>query len=189
MYDSVGGKASHCAADHIGVNLIDGSFVSGTGDESRGCSCVCVPAVEAGFKESRPEYGSRAGVSECYIVGEVAGLEGPGQELLAQHVKVVADGENSGLLVQVRDGRPLDASGGNSQCRVLHPLELRDVGSGCGWEPHRGGVLQDGAHQELVGGDHRLHLLTPGGAAQQLQDSNPGGRPGAEVINVGSESE
>ena len=59
---------------------------------------------------------------------------------------MVVDGKNSGLLVQVRDGRSPDGTGGNSECRVLFPLELPDVGSGCGGGPHRGGVVQDGAH-------------------------------------------
>ena len=49
--------------------------------------------------------------------------------------------------------------------------------------------ILDGVAVGACGGDHHLHLLAPGGAAQQLQDSNPGGRKGAEVVDVGSEGE
>ena len=68
------------------MNLFDGGFVGGCGDDSRGCSCIGVGAVEVGSEEGRPESGfdaSRAGLSESYVVRGVTRLEGPGQELLA----------------------------------------------------------------------------------------------------------
>ena len=76
-------------------------------------------------------------------MGCVAGLEGSGKELLAEHAKMILNGKDLGFLMEMVDGSSFGAAGSNTEGTVLYPLELQNVGR-CGiGEPDRGSIVQD----------------------------------------------
>ena len=76
-------------------------------------------------------------------MGCVAGLEGSGKELLAEHAKMVLDRKDLGFLMEMVDGSSFGTAGSNTEGTVLYPLELQNVGR-CGiGEPDRGSIVQD----------------------------------------------
>ena len=55
----------------------------------------------------------------------------------------------------------LCASGGSSQCCVLHDLQFVNSGRGCKKRPYRRGILHSCSHDCLIGRHECLLLFTP----------------------------
>ena len=76
-------------------------------------------------------------------MGCVAGLEGSGKELLAEHAKMILNGKDLGCLMVMVDGGSFGTAGSDTEGIVMYPLELLNVGR-CGVrEPDRGRIVQD----------------------------------------------
>ena len=55
----------------------------------------------------------------------------------------------------------LCATGGSSQCCVLHDLQFVNAGRGCNRRPYIRGILQSRSHNCFIGSHECLLLFTP----------------------------
>ena len=128
------------------MNTLDDFPVPPSLDNTSTITSVSVPPLVISVKESRSKsvpdiFG--AWVSSDYGMGCVARLEGSGKELLAEHAKMILNGEDLGFLMEMVDGGSFGTASSDTEGTVLYPLELLNVGR-CGvGEPDRGSIVQD----------------------------------------------
>ena len=87
---------------------------------------------------------------------------GGGENLGARHAHVVADGEDSGLVMEVVDRGGVGATRGYSESRILRDLETIYVGICSAGLPGGVSIGQNGADKLLIGLGYVFFRVTKG---------------------------
>ena len=81
--------------------------------------------------------------------------------------------KHSGFAVEMLLGSHAMATSGDAEAHVLAALEFGDGGGGGVRKSYRGGEIDAGADELLVGVDQSFSVLSPGGASESLDHLGP----------------
>lgn len=102
---------------------------------------------------------------------------------------MIVDGKDAGFSMKVSDGGFLDVTSADAQSGVLKTLEFGDGrGAGVG-VPDRACIVNDGQDERFEGEQKRLSVMAPSSPRQRLQNGNPSGHAGDDIIRVGAKGQ
>ena len=102
---------------------------------------------------------------------------------------MIVDGKDAGFSMKVSDGGFLDVTSADAQSGVLKTLEFGDGrGAGVG-VPDRACIVNDRQDERFEGEPKRLSVMAPSSPRQRLQNGNPSGHAGDDIIRVGAKGQ